>query len=73
MDLFPSRRSIARLAWFAALVVVAMPDVLLAAPTFPRGPGFYFDPFKLVGLAASLLAWIKLCAWVDLGCAPLPS
>ncbi len=62
------QRKLARLAWIAVLIVLAMPDVLLAAPTFPRGPGFYFDPFKLVGLTVSLLAWIKVCAWVDLDC-----
>src|SRR5207245_963270 len=40
-----------RFAWLAFLAVflgLELPDALLAAPNFPRGPGFYFDPFKLV-------------------------
>ncbi len=56
----------ARIALLAFCISVAMPDALWAAPTFPRGPGFYFDPVKLIGLALSFLAWVKLCAWVDL-------
>ncbi len=48
------------------LFVLAAPSELFAAPAFPRGPGFYFDPYKLIGLIISLLVWIKLCAWVDL-------
>jgi general secretion pathway protein E len=47
------------------LLTVAMPAALLAAPSFPRGPGLYFDPAKIIGLALSLLAWAKLCHWVD--------
>ncbi len=58
-----------RLSWCAFLILsiaFATPSDLLAAPSFPRGPGMYFDPYKLIGLAVSLFAWIKLCAWVDL-------
>jgi type II secretory ATPase GspE/PulE/Tfp pilus assembly ATPase PilB-like protein len=64
-----SHRLSGRFVGFAVAAVcigLTTPDALWAAPTFPRGPGFYFDPFKLIGLAASLLGWIKLCAWVDL-------
>jgi general secretion pathway protein E len=64
-----SHRLSGRFIGFAVLAVgigLACPDALWAAPNFPRGPGFYFDPFKLIGLAASFLGWVKLCAWVDL-------
>ncbi len=64
-----SYRLSGRLVGFALLAVgigLAAPDALWAAPSFPRGPGFYFDPIKLIGLAVSFLAWVKLCAWVDL-------
>jgi general secretion pathway protein E len=47
------------------LLTGAMPAALLAAPSFPRGPGLYFDPVKIIGLGLSLLAWVKLCHWVD--------
>lgn len=59
-----------RIVWLGALAILLgliMPTALFAAPAaFPRGPGFYFDPFKLAGLAASFLLWVKLCAWVDI-------
>lgn len=58
-----------RLAWFtllAAIVGMSMPSLLIAANPFPRGPGFYFDPLKIACLGASLLLWVKVCAWIDL-------
>jgi type II secretory ATPase GspE/PulE/Tfp pilus assembly ATPase PilB-like protein len=64
-----SHRGIVRFAClvlFAVVMTLAYPAALLAAQNFPRGPGFYYDPFKLVFMAAALLGWIKLCAWVDL-------
>src|SRR5438309_2059319 len=51
------------LAWMVSLLT---PSALFAAPPFPRGPGLYFDPYKLGAMAISFLAWVKLCAWVDL-------
>jgi type II secretory ATPase GspE/PulE/Tfp pilus assembly ATPase PilB-like protein len=47
------------------LIGLALPGALSAAPAFPRGPGLYFDPFKLIALAATILGWAKLCAWLD--------
>jgi general secretion pathway protein E len=35
------------------------------ADGFPRGPGFYFDPYKLVILMIAFLGWVKLSAWLD--------
>jgi type II secretory ATPase GspE/PulE/Tfp pilus assembly ATPase PilB-like protein len=59
-----------KFVWFAGLALLislAEPTALFAAtPSFPRGPGYYFDPFKLGALALCFLGWIKVCAWLDL-------
>ena len=58
-----------RLIWLASLALMIgllAPGALLAAPAFPRGPGLYYDPYKLAALVATFLGWVKLCAWVDL-------
>ena len=55
----------ARLLALAAFFGLAMPAALWAAPSFPRGPGMYYDPVKLIVTAATLLGWVKLCSWVD--------
>src|SRR5258708_5400350 len=34
-------------------------------PTFPRGAGFYFSPFKLLLLLIVYLSWVRTCWWVD--------
>ncbi len=34
-------------------------------PSFPRGPGFYFSPFKLIFILLLYGCWIKTCWWVD--------
>jgi len=34
-------------------------------PTFPRGGGFYFSPFKLLALLIVYLCWVRTCWWVD--------
>jgi type II secretory ATPase GspE/PulE/Tfp pilus assembly ATPase PilB-like protein len=61
-----SIRLTTKLAWCVSIAVLfLLPAALFAAPTFPRGPGLYFDPFKIGGLVVSLCAWLKLCAWVD--------
>src|SRR5262249_9522770 len=50
----------------ALLALLLAPDTLWAADaTFPRGPGFYFNPFKLVVLLLVYLCWIRTCWWVD--------
>jgi general secretion pathway protein E len=41
-------------------------DHLFAA--FPRGPGFYYNPFKLLAILAVYLAWVRTCWWVDGDC-----
>jgi type II secretory ATPase GspE/PulE/Tfp pilus assembly ATPase PilB-like protein len=65
MRVDPILRRPESLAALACLLALAMPDTLLAAP-FPRGHGFYFDPYKLGATAIFLLVWVKVCAWIDL-------
>ena len=50
----------------ACLVCLLMPSALWAVTPFPRGPGFYYDPYKLGALVISFLLWVKVCAWIDL-------
>jgi type II secretory ATPase GspE/PulE/Tfp pilus assembly ATPase PilB-like protein len=38
---------------------------------FPRGPGFYFNPFKLLAIAAVYLMWVRTTWWVDHDCKEL--
>src|SRR5438874_596713 len=66
MDSHSPSRLFVRLVSLACLVGLLTPAALEAAPSFPRGPGLYYDPVKLGGLILSFLAWVKLCAWDDL-------
>jgi general secretion pathway protein E len=36
-----------------------------AGPTFPRGPGFYYHPAKLILFLLGYFGWIATCGWVD--------
>lgn len=66
MDLACSRGKFVRLIGLACLAsLLTSAEVLAAPPPFPRGNGFYYEPFKLVVLIGSFLGWVKLCAWVD--------
>jgi len=60
-----SRSSALRLL-LAGLVLLLMPGLTLAdGGPMPRGPGFYFSPFKLVACVGLYLLWARLCWWVD--------
>src|SRR5262245_16288123 len=43
----------------------------LFAQQFPRGPGFYFNPFKLLAVVAVYLIWVRTTWWVDHDCREL--
>ena len=49
----------------ALAVLVMGADSLWAADTFPRGPGFYYSPFKIAFFLFVYLGWIKTCGWVS--------
>ena len=60
-----SRIPLASRLLLAGLIFLFAADALLAAPAFPRGPGFYYSPFKLVVLVLGFFAWVKLASWLD--------
>lgn len=68
MRVDPILRKLVWLAGVAVLFGLLTPAALFAAtpPTFPRGPGFYYDPIKLGATIVTFLLWVKLCAWIDL-------
>jgi type II secretory ATPase GspE/PulE/Tfp pilus assembly ATPase PilB-like protein len=35
---------------------------------FPRGPGMYFHPLKLLAVLVIYLMWVRTCWWVDQDC-----
>src|SRR5262245_39046471 len=45
--------------------------LLFAQQPFPRGPGFYFSPFKLLAVVAVYLMWVRTTWWVDHDCREL--
>jgi type II secretory ATPase GspE/PulE/Tfp pilus assembly ATPase PilB-like protein len=48
------------------MVLLLVPDLVLAqGGPVPRGPGFYFSPFKLLTVVAFYLLWARLSWWVD--------
>ncbi len=44
---------------------------ILAQQSFPRGPGFYFSPLKLLAIIAVYLIWVRTTWWVDHDCKEL--
>ncbi len=54
-------------SYFAALgLALLLPELAAAAePLFPRGPGIYFHPLKLVVLTLAYFGWVRTCGWVD--------
>lgn len=54
-----------RRAFCVALGVFLATAAPLFAADFPRGPGFYFSPYKLIAFFLAYLAWIGVCKWVD--------
>jgi hypothetical protein len=49
----------------ALLFCLAAQPLAAAEPSFPRGPGFYYHPVKLVLLLVLYLCWAAACGWVD--------
>lgn len=41
-------------------------QLLFAA--FPRGPGLYYSPVKLLAVVAVYLIWVRTCSWVNRDC-----
>src|SRR6185312_4076709 len=50
------------------LCVLVVNPVFGAGAAFPRGPGLYFHPAKLVFLVLVYFAWLRTCWWVHHDC-----
>lgn len=50
------------------LGVLAVSPVFAEEGSFPRGPGFYFHPAKLIVLVLIYFAWLRTCRWVHGDC-----
>ena len=57
--------AVSRPGWLATLTILVTAAPVWADPTFPRGPGFYFNPYHLGIFAAAYLLWVRLTSWVD--------
>ncbi len=53
------------LAIFSCFFVLFVANPLFAAPSFPRGEGFYYNPFKFLAVLIVYLCWVRTCWWVD--------
>ena len=47
------------------MLLLTLADPAWASANFPRGPGFYYSPFKIVFFLAVYLAWVRICGWVS--------
>jgi general secretion pathway protein E len=56
------------LSSLGVLGVLAVPPLFAAGGTFPRGPGFYFHPVKLILVVLVYFAWLRTCRWVHRDC-----
>jgi type II secretory ATPase GspE/PulE/Tfp pilus assembly ATPase PilB-like protein len=50
---------------FAIAFLFVTSSAVAALDPFPRGPGIYFSPVKLILLLLIYLAWVRTCWWVD--------
>jgi general secretion pathway protein E len=52
--------------WLTGIVLVlVMAEPAFASATFPRGTGFYYNPYKIVFFLAVYFSWIATCGWVS--------
>jgi len=51
--------------WLLAAVLVPALPAVAAAQSFPRGPGFYFDIFKILCLLVVYFCWTATASWVN--------
>jgi general secretion pathway protein E len=48
-----------------AIAFFFLPQTVFADSLFPRGPGLYFNIFKLIPLVLIYFAWMRTCWWAD--------
>src|SRR6266496_1278846 len=71
------RSTTARAAGLAILAVLAGAAPAWAEPSFPRGTGYYYNPYNFGIFLLAYLLWVRLCSWVDedvndVGLEPIP-
>src|SRR5687767_12223840 len=59
------RASLFRVGPLAWLAVLTLDAPLWAQGVFPRGPGYYFNPYNLGIFALVYFLWVRLTSWVD--------
>jgi len=60
----PRRGHAALVVWLAAAALV-LGDPGAVWAQFPRGPGYYYNPYKLAAFLVVFLGWLKLSSWLD--------
>lgn len=55
----------------SVLGALAVNPVFAADAAFPRGPGMYFHPAKLIVLLLIYFAWVRTCWWINADCQSL--
>jgi general secretion pathway protein E len=55
----------------ALAVLLEGADGVWAAPSFPRGPGFYFNPYRIVFFGLLYFSWVSTSNWVNRDCKKL--
>ncbi|MBI1915477.1 MAG: type II/IV secretion system protein [Planctomycetes bacterium] len=45
--------------------IIQHSSFILSAASFPRGDGFYYNPFKFLAVLVIYLCWVRTCWWVD--------
>jgi type II secretory ATPase GspE/PulE/Tfp pilus assembly ATPase PilB-like protein len=48
--------------------MVSLGPIFAAGADFPRGPGYYFHPAKLLVVLIVYFAWLRTCWWVHTDC-----
>jgi general secretion pathway protein E len=56
------------LSSLGVLGVLAVSPLVAAEGPFPRGPGYYFHPAKIIVLVLLYFAWLRTCRWVNSDC-----
>jgi general secretion pathway protein E len=54
--------------YLSSLGVLGVTPLFAGEGAFPRGPGFYFHPAKLIFLVLLYFAWLRTCRWVHDDC-----